>query len=534
MHKRDMSRRHLLGLLGKSGVGANFLPLFLNSILSGVSRKALAQSSAAENHIVFQWPGAPYRANMDLFLTPYGTENFIANPAVGTCYSDQNGRYTGVSYETVALQGINAPYVWSIPVPAPGGGEVDPSYLLQNTLAIQGINAVNSAHAGAMELHFTPIGTTRSMTALSADLSSASIPSIDLGSSNYRFLSLEGKSPVFLTEGGNLLEQLSRAFTANIPATYLQSKAALKTSIDKSLDAIMKHSVSGNPQAQAIADSKATAADLIMSGFEGIGAIWDNLLAKYTDLVQRAIDTNGIQKFNNLPIGTNGNRNGAYNYRGNARIEGMNDLRNIYDGQSIPNMAANFALTEYVIGTQLSNSVSMSFDPPTGTVSFDAHRHGIMPTMAINFTYFRAFLACMCELKKQLVAKNLWESTLVDSSGEFNRSVRAELSGSDHGWAGKSVNLYSGKFTSPLVIGNIIDNGENGPSGGEAERPGTWGDGAPVAELNRQLGNNDLIATVAHLLNAPNPITSANSLVNYDRVNKTLTPLIEKTRIVQS
>src|SRR5207302_609649 len=130
-------------------------------------------------------------------LNPYEPDsNLVTNPHFGTTYTASGGAYTGVTYGTVSLLGINVPTVWQSDVPKPGGGTRPMADLLANLLQIRGVDTNNPGHPGSQTNSYLPIGIRESLPALAADASKAFIPGLNMSAQNYQFRSRLGSSPV--------------------------------------------------------------------------------------------------------------------------------------------------------------------------------------------------------------------------------------------------------------------------------------------------------------------------------------------------
>jgi hypothetical protein len=136
--------------------------------------------------------------------------------------------------------------------------------------------------------------------------------------------------------------------------------------------------------------------------------------------------------------------------------------------------------------------------------------------------YYRAYASCLLELIDRLKAENIWNDTVIDTAGEFNRAAKGIGTGSDHGWQGASAAIYSGAITGPIVLGNIKKE-----TGATSAYPGTWGYGAPVTGLpSGQLTLGHVAATLAFLLRTQSPITAYSKIIGTDGTGK-IVPTIE-------
>jgi uncharacterized protein (DUF1501 family) len=158
--------------------------------------------------------------------------------------------------------------------------------------------------------------------------------------------------------------------------------------------------------------------------------------------------------------------------------------------------------------------------------TFDEHFTGKMPSLLVNSYLARAHAACLLELIRQLGAKGIFKDTVINCSGEFNRSPRNNGTGSDHGFRGASLAIYSGAINGPIVIGNVAANAP------DPNHSGTWGQGAGIAALGGQaLDVGHAGATIAALLRVESPLTSRRSVVD-EKTDNVITPAIELGKLV--
>lgn len=527
--RRQALRRALSQTLGATALTAASDPVsVMLRLVSGQTRSAKngtgigtgtafaqgqsGQMGANKRYLFFQMPGAPARWVYDLFLTPYGEERFERNPAVGTCFSSSGGRYTGIDYRTTEAYGIQVPYLWGIPIPKSGGGTRDGKELIQHLIAIQGIHTGNAGHPGSQILHQRPLGATQSVLAMLADVSPAAIAAININTSQFEFRSRAGKSPLGLSSNNRLLEQLASPFQPKFQQNYAQKRAQIQDDLTRTIEALNAQALGVNPNLNTLVQDAMSAQALIEAGFGNIGSDWETLTTKYRTLIERSFDqTTGISRINDRPVGSaNANdRDDAYS-NGNSTLN-QDDLRSIYRDNTvqIQSMAFHFAATEYIMRRDLCRSLSMrlsglrcgSFRP-----SFDEHSVGAMTSVWANVFYFRALIACQLELVDTLKDIGVWQDTVINVAGEFNRNAKIDLSGSDHGWRGASVALYSGAVREPLILGSLTNDGSQ-------RYRGMWGMGATDPVLNRPLSLGDFAATLATLLGVPSPVTAAQSLV---------------------
>ncbi len=528
--KRGFDRRDILKAMGLSSgtaaISGSAAAILFESLINGLFNRAMAQSTGynARKFIYIQQSGAPARWMYDLFLTPYSTAGFISNGQLGTRYDGNNK----VRYETIQRKGIQVPVMWGSNIPTPGG-QVPMVNLLDNLLHIRGINALNPGHPGAQALHMRPLGAKRSVTALTSDGSDAPIKALNVNSSNYQFLSKSGYSSVFLPSNGNMIQNLLNPFLSGASSDYKQKLGSIKGSVDAATNALNNLAKSKHPASEIIANSQKDAEELINTSFGDLNAIWNQLRNKYRNLIARSLDISvSIPGITDQRIGNDGARGNQYQI--NGRIIQNSDLRTLFNGtQNIERMAEHFAVAEYVIANNLSESVTISPRFISGLAAVggnanqapDEHNVGRMPSLIINVMYYRALSSCLYELIQQLKNNGLFQDTVIDVGGEFNRSPKNNGTGSDHGWQGASCAIYSGIINGPIVLGNVFS---DSPDGGHS---GSWGYGAPVGG-NIPLDIGHYGATIAALLNAPSPVTARPSIVQVS--GNSVTPLIELAR----
>jgi hypothetical protein len=152
----------------------------------------------------------------------------------------------------------------------------------------------------------------------------------------------------------------------------------------------------------------------------------------------------------------------------------------------------------------------MSFnDDKNVRQKFDEHQTGAMSSLVQNVYWNVAYSACLLELIDRLKATNMFQETVIVTGSEFGRNPTFDGSGSGHGYTGGCSNIYSGALqNSPLVLGNIYSNKTQ-----DGDDPGTWGYGAPVAELGKPLSMGNWASTIATLLRVPSPISASISTV---------------------
>lgn len=520
-----LSRRRFIGYASSMSItGLSYSPAvaLFTTILGGLSQKAWAQANGlgeVKNLVNVLEGGAPNRCMFDNFLTPYSSNGFNRNPMVGSQFVNSGGRYIGVDYVTALRRGIQVPTMWTYDLPAPNSAFRPMANLLDNLLCIQGITTKNAGHTESQRWHWRPPGASQSTTAFSADASLAPLSALHVNANNYIFDSNASKTAFNVSEVGNMLSNLLDPFRPGGSVPFQTNLAALRQAYDGLLPAFDELARAGHPGAEAIAQNRSSALQLMETNFANLATEWTALEAKYVDLVGRAIfdPARPLAGLNDLPIGEGGTGSSLiYQVGGNSalNLHLSTDFRSAVDARTtVANLARRFAFTEYVIKNGLSSSVAFSigsigpFVRESDGVALenmgnDQHNTGVYPSTYFNILRHRAVAACLMELIEQLKAANLFNKTVISLSGEFNRNPRADLTGSDHGFTGKSVALYCGAFNGPLIVGNLTNDNRMG-----------WGAGGAVTQLGRQLNLVDTSVTLAHLIGVPAPFTSATPVV---------------------
>lgn len=509
---KELNRRELLKFLGLGGAATALSPLAMltESIVSGVANRAYAQTAGINPRmfLYIQLPGAPQRWVYDLFLNPYNSSGFTANAQVVTRYIASGGRYTSAEYATTTVKGIQAPWMWQFSLPTPGGGTRPMADLLDNLLALQGVDSGSDSHEIARNSIFLPLGSLQSINALSSDYSSAPIKGVQHSVSDYVFRSLKGFSSVSVS-GTNLLTSLMDPFTNRTSATFTTKKNNLKNYLDAATQALSDQARIEHPGSVTIEADRKTASDLLAQAVGDMNTFWTNGVAKYRDLIRRAIDpTQMLTGISDLPVGTDQTRDGTYRISDTV-IANDPDLRAMLDTTlSISRLAEEFTLAEYLFMNNLSHSLSINpsrlgirINGSSTSVQSDEHSVGRMVSLISNTYHYRAFSACLLELITRLRAANVFNNTVIAIAGDFARSPRNDGLGSDHGRYASHMVYYSGAIQGPIILGRTR---ANTTSGGHS---GTWGEG----DRTRDYGN--LLVSTATMLRVPSPLTARTSMV---------------------
>lgn len=510
------SRRNFLKLLGKTTtipLMQGPIQILIESIVNGTVQQAEAavMGTAPRRllHILHQ--GAPPRWSYDLFLTPYASSGFVANKSVVTKFT-ADGK--SAQYETISRRGINVPHMWQFDVAKAGGGYRPMEDLLANMLCLRGIDVANPAHGGAQSSQSLPTGASQSVSALAGDFSELSIPAVNSGQQFFKYHSVASKSAVTVFPGGNMLANLLNPFIRRDLGEFDTKRASLGAALDASIQAINISAEGLNKKTKVVNNALSSAKDLLSEGFGNLDTVWNDLYAKYTDLIQRSLSPERtLVGINSAPVLSDG----TSLFRNNdTKLDSGFDLRTMISVRSnADDMAQRFAMAEYVLTQGLSGSVSITTTPlndiqinddSNGRMRFDEHQTGGMVSLILNVYFNMAYSACMLELIDQLKSKSLFSETVIVTGSEFGRNPSNDGYGSGHGYSGGSSVILSGALqAAPMVLGNVYSDKLQ-----DKDDNGTWGFGAPVAELGKPLSMGNWVATLSSLLRVPSPVSSAN------------------------
>ena len=543
MNKKKFTRKEFLKISGTAVAGTLFgspLSMLLESVLKGSLTSAYADGAPSPRKWVdFRFDNAPPRFVYDLFLQNQKSDKakFVANGNhIFTKFVELNGRYVSGVYETVEMKALGkssreicAPHLWNQNVPASAGGVRPMADLLAHFLNIRGIDTGNPAHEGSRTLHYLPLGAQQSLTALSADGSSTPFAAVSYAVGDYAYRSLRATSP-YPVGGTNLVNSLLAPFDPNFPVSVTRAnEAKVKDYLEAARNGLKADALARNQQVEAAYKAIDGARELLGASVTDLKTQWAPLLAKYSDLIARSLTT-PIPGINDKPVGVApADRKpgtvpggGAYDIVGVPVLN--DDLNSIFNGAQITTMAEAFAISEFILLNNLSNSITVRIGEFTnlsviskmgGTATasgsaFDEHTTGGMVSTLLNAVHSLAHSACLLELIDRLVAAGQWQNTVINCSGEFNRKPRNSGTGSDHQYNGASLALYSGIIDGPYVLGDIAADPE------PTSYKGT--NGAGVVQAGPALDNEKIdiasaAATIAQLLGVRSPVTARETML---------------------
>ncbi len=528
------NRRDFLKGLGVGGIGLKML--VCESIFNGLAAKAFAQSMGArdiQNFIHLSLLGGPPRWLFDLPMRPGGNDTLNHNPMVMTRFtrsSITSVMDNSTSYTTHQIAGLHFPHLWSANVPTSSGAR-PLSELARHGIFIRGMNTGADGHGVNRVKMSAPISGSPSTSGLFSDLKSTPITAVRRGT-NLNFKGETGKGEI---DAGGTNPLLTIMSPFNLTGNAFLSDSSSTSDFNRLTKAVSDQVGKNNPYLKSVLGDKKNALELVKRGVGDLGTIYGNLFAKYKGLMEQALTQSWLPGVDDLDI-ISPNSNAASNFPFRIRSSGTqrviprnNNLRDTLTQNSmVSNLAESFALAEYLIMNDLSSSVTLgvgdlmnlsflnALDSGTGANltanNFrsinDAHDTGAYATLFYFSKFYLALSSCMLELVRVLKANQKFTKTLIQVSSEFNRSARSNGTGSDHGWRGSNVSLYSGKIQAPEIIGNISAGGTG------ATYEGTWGVAAPSSEIgNREINIGNMISSVSTILGIRSVTSNDQSLV---------------------
>lgn len=513
MSRRENSRRKFLadavkslGLLGISPALANMI---VQSIASETRADGLTDIIGTDKiYMFFSLPGGPPRWFFDLPLTPNGTsskynDNF-SHSGLGTFVGVSGGK-SSVMYKPWydAKSKYWLPPVWGS---NPSGGAF--SNCLSNAAFIRGVDLEINNHILGRYRNQSPIIGGLSIAGVLAQKTGNPFAAVSSGSISNAFKSEKPISPIELSLGvsgaNNPVTNIMSFFAGTAPPEGLAVKQALQE--------FERYADNHGFAQRGLAEAKDRSDALVTMGVATFTDRWAPTYARYTQAVTEALDRTNTSAFlDNKALPTPAAGDDPRTRRGDGLYLGsMKDMRDIVNsGTSVANLAATFATVEILVTMGLTQVVTADIGALTGIAFNEAHakmnltndQHFIgsfVSTIATTY-YYRAILNCTEELVGALKTRGLFGRSLIQFGAEFNRSAKADGSGSDHGFLGGSALLISGMIKKTTVVGNVKQDTSS-------TYKGTWGLAAlhPLANMEYPLRINDVAKTVCGMLGVRN------------------------------
>jgi hypothetical protein len=494
-----------------------YLSLIVGQAYLLPAKSVFAQADDGYYFLNFQFPGAPNAYMYHSFLNPHNSADFVPNGFVGTAFvKDGDNRYTNVRHDLIQVGGLHLPPLWGFDLPAPGSATRSAASILQHMINILGVEMPADGHPFCQAQHFLPLGSKRSITALTPDqYPGAPFATLDYASEYHEFRTTTSAVPVDVPGKTNPVKELMSPFAAPAYSTQLTQYSTQTQSFESAMQSFVEANF---PESALLYEAEASAKALAARQFPNYDTFWNEAYARYKDLISRTLAST-FPGINDFPVGSLSTAGRTEIYRLNEVMVNMADLRGlIVAGTNIDNMAKQFAVAEFAMQFRLTRSYTAGVGAIAGLAAsaapHDSHFTGKIPDLLINTLYWASFHSCLMELIAKIEGFGIWPKTLIRVGGEFNRTPKGSGIGSDHGFRAANVVFYSGRNSSgPLLIGDTVNQSRFLSS--RTNYPGTYGEAAPITSLGgRPVGIGDVTSTMARLLGVPNPVSTTASLID--------------------
>ena len=511
------SRRKFLENASKSLGLVGISPMMSNFIIQTLSSQVFAAGSTSaggtdKNYIFFALPGGPPRWFFDLPLTPNGNASKYTDKFSHTGVATFVGMNSAGDPQAIykpwrdPVSGYWLPPVWGS---NPAGGSF--KNCLANAAFIRGVDfEINNHDLGRLR-NQSPIIGGLSIAGLLAEKTTSAFPAAAVGSISNAFKASKPLSPVGLNltvnNTANPVSTAMRYFSGRAPVENL--------AVGEALAEFDKYAEKHNFVQRGLAESKDRSDALVKQGVATFTSKWAPTYEKYVLKVKEAMSQNNTSNFMDTkpitpPKALADGKPDLRTRRGDATFMGdLSDYRNMVTPDTIvTNLAATFATVEILVTMGLTQVVTadlaginnLVFNNAGGKFALANDQHFIgtlVSTIATTYMY-RAMLTCTEELVYTLKEKGIFDKTIIQFGAEFNRTAKADGSGSDHGFQGSSVLLISGMLKKTVVLGNVKDDTST-------TYKGTWGLAAPHPVAGGYpLRLNDVAKTVCGMLGIKN------------------------------
>lgn len=472
-----------LGTMTSSPVG-----LLLNTMTKSFIQNAAAEETnqiGARNYVNLALTGAPLRYQFDHWVRTNSNEAELnLNLMTATKFQSIGDKVTGAEQGYFNYRGVLVPHLFSQSVNTTLGSQ-NLTDLLNNMLVIRGYGTGLDGHPTNLVRQMAALGGAQSLSGLATDYSQKIFDSIQWPArGGYSvFNSLHGKSLTTLTgdkPAHSLLEGFASISEQAAKAQKLTDRNKDAFDLAKArLNSYIKSDLKGS---KILAQNQSHAVALMKKGISNLEGFWSSAVSRYENVIRNAIQTKNIPGISdkniiadasvmwNLGVGTITQFNPNF------------DLREAINKAYIANLAAGFALSEYILTEGLGSSIEISAEnlyqltiKQKGKDTYedyyltnDMHATGAYTAVFLMNQYYRGISAGILEFAGQLKKvkignSDLWSETLLHVVSEFGRSARADGSGSDHGFNQMISSVFGGCINEgPFVVGNVLVGGAQG------------------------------------------------------------------------
>ncbi len=489
MKRRDFINSSLKGLSALTSYQ------LISAITTGLINKAYSQVNDLniKNFVSFLFEGGPPQYHFDLPLKPNGNDNISFNPAVFNKINNSGKKV--LSHFNKGEYHI--PHIWSQKIPTKSGLWIPMHKNLDQSLIIRGLDIQSDRHFLAKQHQMGMFNGSNSIHGKFSKKAKNTFGTVASLSCNYFKSDSSSCTSTIIAE--NSLSSLLLPFRSSNKNLIIDDPN-IEEIFENVARSLGSFSSDKNLRKTILSDFNG-AKNLLKRSFSNLNEVYSTLFSKYENLIKLSIsnfDLKGIAE-NNFKID---HQNPEFRISENpatiANISTLNEL--IIEKTTVNYLAHSFTISEFIITENLSNSLECSIGS-LNIMGFtnDAHFIGNMSSFFLFGLQFRAFQACLNEFISVLKDKNIFNDTLIYTTGDFSRYADinndGQVIGSHHSGNASTVNLYSGKFDKLQITGNIkIEDSEHG-------KLGTYGVAAHSENLGESIKTSHLIKTFEDLLN---------------------------------
>jgi len=497
---KKISRRNFIKTAGASSLllsTDNPLGLLFNQVINSVAH---AQTNNVKRFISFVALGAPPRWMFDQVLKLDGSPLNLS-PLVGTNFDITKEGEISALYQTTkssftSKNGVEffPPEMWDTEVNTSFGYSLKIKELFQKSMIIRGISTSANHPPAKLATHISGLSKAGVHTLAQEHYNNnAPISCIQYGV-NFPFKARNGISCINLRypddssfDEHNPIEEILRPFTPSVkPENNFSEK--LSTIFDEAFNEFFKgekiKSFSARSR-ESIKNSQKAARNLFIENTKSLIESYPLAYNKYKTIIADVLNGNNIFMENiPLPIKEDEFKNkfkwGSYSICKGDGIETFDDIFSSSNA-NIDQMASAFALTEVLCKSNgdgvLEHGLTNSTVSYTGEIklkkiygidqdgkfynftdkqiSNDCHEIGSLLTTYGFTKYYLSLSTCLGSLIKDGLggfSSEKFKNTIIQFSGDFNRTPRVDEGGSDHG--NSTVYTYfSGAIDGPLLAG---------------------------------------------------------------------------------
>lgn len=480
------------------------------------------------NYVGIMMTGGPPRWMFDLPLRPNGNQDpFLDSPMV--CTQIVNNQLT---YAQKKIGQYYMPMMWDKYIPQVNGGRIKMSDMLQNIMMFRGYNLGVDGHSGNQIRHFRPNTGGTSIDGQLGSESSRPIPNVACGNT-YGFSSPTGSSQVSVSLGDNdPLNTLLSNFRLNGGNTPLTMKDSdVEAAFDQVLKSMEAKAHKNNVPLQNAYKNRINAKKVFKEEYGNLKDWYQTRYNEYRDL-ERECFTNsayslgsGIQDHPYFQFReAHGLPNNYYKINNiNQRDTHLPDWgvdleQSLQANTYVYALSHTLTIAEFLIQNKLTSAMTLQWSNLRNIrigsknigVTNDGHNNGAMTSLFLYSKYFQAIAAGLNEFRNFLTQIGEFDKTVIQLSGDFNRSARFSGSGSDHGWQGTNSTVLSGMVKEHAILGNCTAR-----TGGTHK--GSWGEAGGMDFLGgSHMAFGHVASSIATMLECDSTSENNPSLVSKD------------------